>query len=104
MRTKNLLEYNGKPFIGNRTKIVDKDDPKTIPVKKSIVHTKQFNLNEEQALEDYNAVMQKVADGISVVSFEEKQYDSSIGSWRVLLRWLDIVYDDNPRLKQGSKK
>ena len=104
MRTKNLSVYKGHPFIGTKTKAVDNSDPTTIPVKKVIVHTAQFNLNKPEDMEKYNDVLQKVADNLSTISFEEKQYDSEIGSWRVLLRWMDIVYDDNPRIEQGRMK
>ena len=79
------LPYIGKPYV------VDKDNP---PVVRRIVHTSQYNLSEGGQLEDYNLVMQKVADGLARVSFEEKVYDQDIKSWRVLIRWFDEVYED----------
>ena len=81
------LPYNGK--VINRKE----DDPDyRQPVLCSTVKTRIFDLSKEGEIEAWNEIMQKVADGVVTVSFEEKTYDQSIHSWRVLLRWMEMYY------------
>ena len=83
------LPYEGKPYT------VDED---TKPVLKKKVHTEQFNLPKD--MKKYNDVLQGVADGHSIVSFEERVYDKELCSWRVLIRWFDLIYTEPKKKKE----
>lgn len=85
------LPYDGKPYT------VGKDNA---PVLTRRVHTKQFDLTKESDLEEYNSVFQSVAEAKTVISFEERVYDDKIKSWRVLLRWFDLVYTEPKNRKE----
>ena len=82
------LNYKGLPFVGKPYTVGD--DNKPVIARK--VHVKQFNLSDKKDLEEYNSILQKVADATSLISYEEKVYDDEIKSWRILLRWLDLMY------------
>ena len=84
-----LNSFRGLPYRG-KAEIIDKDNQ---PVKKRETHIAQFALNSEEDMAKYSEIIQKVADGASQISFEERVYDDTIKSWRVLIRWFDLVYE-----------
>ena len=90
MKTEKALEYKGLPYIGEPMTF----DETTQPTLGREVHVEQFDLSSEKDMAEYNRILQKVGDGKSVVSFEEKVYDQDIKSWRILLRWFDLVYKE----------
>lgn len=84
--------FDGLPYEG---KIFDRkeDDPDyKQPVMIHTVYIKQFDLSNDDHMKEWQEIMQKVADGVSIISFEEKIYDKDIKSWRVLIRWMDVAY------------
>jgi hypothetical protein len=90
------MQYKGLPYEG-RPYTVSKDNP---PILKRKVHIKQFNLSSEKDLHEYNEIFQGVADGLSIISFEERVYDADLKSWRVLLRWYDLKYTEPKNRKE----
>ena len=84
------LPYTGKPYT------VDKD---CLPILSRKVHIKQFNLDDATDMSEYNIIFQDRADGKNDISFEERVYDKDLKSWRVLLRWFDLVYTE-PKIKK----
>ena len=89
------LNFKGLPFRG-RPYVVDQNNP---PIFSKEVHIRQFDLSEEEDLKEYERIFQNRADGLNEISFEEKVYDESIKSWRVLLRWYDIFYSEPKKKK-----
>jgi len=84
--------YNGLPYTG-KTYDIKEDDPEyRKPVQISRVFIKQFETGNEEHMKEWSAIMQRVADGVSRISFEEKVYDEKIKGWRVLVRWMDDYY------------
>ena len=84
--------FEGLPYEG---KIYDRkeDDPDyKQPVLKYTINVRQFDLSKPEDMEDWKKICQQLADGVSVVSFEEKVYDNEIKSWRILIRWMDQAY------------
>jgi hypothetical protein len=95
---KKVMMYKGFPYEG-KPYTVDKD---CLPVLGRKVHIKQFDLTDKEDMEEYNRIFQDRADGLNDISFEEKIYDSDLKSWRVLLRWFDIIYKE-PKIKKDIK-
>ena len=84
--------FEGLPYEG---KIFDRkeDDPDyKQPVMVQAVNVKQFDLSNEEHMKEWQEITQRVADEVSIISFEEKIYDKDIKSWRVLIRWMDLSY------------
>lgn len=83
-----LPGYDGLPYYGPQLdlKATDRKQPKT-GVK---AHVDIFQLNDEEQLEKYRKIVQMVANGYAQISREEQQYDQTIGSWRVFIRWLEL--------------
>lgn len=84
--------FNGLPYIGDIYDRKESDPDYKQPVLVQKVHIKQFDLSDEKDMSEWNGICQRVADGVSVISFEEKIYDKELKSWRVLLRWMDEAY------------
>lgn len=88
----NRLPYTGAPIDRKE------DDPEyRQPVEGSSVNIRQFDTTKAEDVEEWSKIMQKVADGMANVSFEEKVYDPDIKGWRVLIRWVDYFYT-NPEV------
>lgn len=85
---KDVLSFGGLPFEGDAYPV----DETNKPVLRRKVHTAQFDLSDDGDMDRYNEVLQNKADGLNDISFEERVYDSELKSWRVLLRWFDLVY------------
>lgn len=67
-----------------------KDDPEhRKPQLKYDARVKQFNLNDDEHIKAYEKLAQALCSGRAVVSYEEKVYDQSINSWRILVRWME---------------
>jgi len=81
------LPYEGKIFDRK-----ENDPDNKQPIMVQAVNVKQFDLSNEEHMKEWKEIMQKVADEVSVISFEEKIYDKEIKSWRVLIRWMDLSY------------
>lgn len=98
-KTNNDHKWQGLPFEG-RIPTLKKNDPQyQQPQYKVRVHIDQFVLSLPEELTKYTEVIQKIADGVAFVSFEERVYDQEIQNWRVLIRWCDQYYaasDDEP--------
>jgi hypothetical protein len=96
------LLFEGLPYRG---KIMDRkeDDPDyRQPVLCADVKVKIFQLDKEDDLREWQGILQKVADGVATVSFEDKVYDKDIHSWRVLIRWMEHFYTNPEGDNNGS--
>jgi hypothetical protein len=88
------LPYEGVVFDRKET-----DPDSKQPVLVEHVSIKQFLSTEEKDMKEWQEIMQKVADGVSIISFEEKVYDEKIGGWRILIRWMDMKYTNPEGIK-----
>lgn len=84
--------FNGLPYTGVIYDRKEDDPPEKQPVLCSKVYTRQFDISKPEDLEAWNSILQKAADHVSEISFEEKVFDKDLKSWRVLVRWLDYFY------------
>ena len=84
--------YQGKPYKGKIYARKEGDPDSKQPVMVSEVHIDNFVTTDSEDIKKWQNVIQRVADGIAIVSFEEKVYDDKIGGWRILLRWADLYY------------
>jgi hypothetical protein len=82
--------FNGLPYRGVSFDL-KKEDTKQ-PVLLREVHLKLLDTNNADDILFWQNVCQKVADGISEISFEEKKYNEATQSWLILLRWIDFYY------------
>ena len=71
-------EYDGLPYIGKPHPFKEDDADDLRPQLKSNACCAQFDLSQEEDLEQYRAVSQKVCDNLATISFEEKVYDKDI--------------------------
>ena len=90
------FKYKGMPFEGEKYEI-DKDN---LPIKSKKIGIKQLNLTKSKDMLEYIRICQLHADGMGCISFEEKKYDESIKSWRVLIRWFEHIYKENKKEEQ----
>ena len=85
-------KFEGLPFRGSPGNFKH-DDPEHMQPQLSYEgNVKQFNLNDEKDMKDYNLLCQAVCDGSVMISFEDKIYDSEIKSWRILVRYANMFY------------
>lgn len=88
------LPYEGVVYDRKET------DPDTKqPVLVEQVSIRQFDSTKENDMVEWQRIMQQVADGVSIISFEEKVYDEKIAGWRVLIRWMDLKYTNPEGIK-----
>lgn len=94
------LWFDGLPFEGEVTHL-KKDDPAyRQPVEASRTRIRQLSSASPEDMKEWTGIMQKVADGVAKVSFEEKVYDPDVKGWRVLIRWVEYYYT-NPEVLNG---
>jgi hypothetical protein len=84
--------YNGLPYTGKVYDIKEKDPEDKKPVEIMTVYVKQFISTDDAQMKEWQEILQRVADGVSTISFEEKVYDEKLGAWRILIRWMDLAY------------
>ena len=88
-----LPGFQGLPFRGKIPNLKEDDAEFRQPQSTSQLFIRVFDLSKKEDLAYYEKVCQLVANGFATVSVEEKVYDDSIHSWRVLLRWMiDYAY------------
>lgn len=91
--------FDGLPYKGDPMDIKNADPEGKQPVIKRDVRIRQFDTERESDLAEWQEVMQRVADGMAVVSFEEKHYVPETKSWRILVRWFEEYYTNPERVK-----
>lgn len=84
--------FEGLPYEGVIYDRKESDPEEKQPVMVQTVHVRQFNLSVPDDMVEWEEIMQKVADEVAIISFEEKIYDKDIKSWRILLRWMDLSF------------
>ena len=89
--------FEGLPYKGAPMDIKTADPEGKQPVLCRDVRIKQFDTSVDTEISEWQHVMQKVADGVAVVSFEEKQYVPETKSWRILVRWFEEYYTNPER-------
>lgn len=97
-------EYEGLPYIGAPLPFKDDDSDELRPQLKSNACCAQFDLSNEEDMEQYRAVSQKVCDSLATISFEEKIYDKDIKSWRVLIRWMEHYFAPPKSVERAEKQ
>jgi hypothetical protein len=86
------MYYGGLPYVGKVYDIKEKDPEDKKPVEIMTVFVKQFDTSKADDMKEWQEVMQRVADGVSTISFEEKVYDEKLKAWRILIRWMDMAF------------
>ncbi len=81
--------YEGIPYRGDQIHVKQDDPQYKQPTIVYDAHVKTFDLSDPKQLEAYEAIMQKIASGKSIMSMEQIIYCKDIKSWRVLVRWGD---------------
>ena len=84
--------FEGLPYDGKVFDRKESDPDYKQPVMVQEVKVRQLDLSNEEHLVEWASICQKVADGVAIISFEDKIYDNDIKSWRVLVRWLEQSY------------
>jgi len=79
------------PYIGPRIDRKETDEQPKQPQRKFMVGAFVFHLDEPDHLAAYNEIMQQVADGYTVISMEDNQYNGK-GSFDAMLRWITQYY------------
>jgi len=84
--------YEDLPYYGPVLNLKDDDPEELRPVHKVAGHVEQFALNNEEHVARYTEICNLVCAQRAQISFEERVYDDSIKSWRVLVRWMEMYY------------
>lgn len=86
------LLYDNIPYKGDSFLYKDDDSEAKRPVFCSKVHIKRLDTSDPADMDEWESITQSVMDGVSTISFEEKQYVPETGHWVVLVRWLEHYY------------
>lgn len=84
--------YNGLPYEGPPLTLKDSDAPKLKPRLKGTCKAKVFKMDSVGDVEEYNRIIQTMADGLSLQSIQEVKYNETRGSFDIFLRWLEFKY------------
>ena len=87
-----LPGIDGIPFRGPTPDLKEDDSERKRPQLGEKVGLRQLNLADPADMEEYRRIAQMVGNGYAQISFEERVYDASIMSWRVLIRWMEHYY------------
>jgi len=87
-----LPGIDGIPFRGPTPDLKEDDPDRKRPQLGAKVGLRQLNLADPEDMEAYRRIAQMVGNGCAQISFEERMYDESIKSWRVLIRWMEHYY------------
>lgn len=79
---------NGIPFRGHIPDLKSTDSAQ--PQMGQQVHVDLITLSTREALQQYERISQLIANGTGQISFEERQYDPAVKTWRVLIRWCEF--------------
>lgn len=94
-----LPGMDGKPFRGSIPQLRENDVRR--PTAASEVRIEVLRLDHEEDLAHYEKISQLCNNGMATMGTEERVYDDSIKSWRVLVRWAyDYTYLPASRHKQ----
>ena len=85
--------FMGLPYRGAAGALKNDDPHYQQPQYHMDVHIRQFDTTNTEELEAWTKIMQEVADGIAIISVEERQYDPELKGWRILLRWCSPHFD-----------
>lgn len=80
------------PYIGPVLDYKDDDPQHLRPQMRYNACVGQFNLDNEDDMKQYRALCDKICRQQAIVSYEEKEYDDVIKSWRILVRWMEPYY------------
>jgi len=98
MRGEDAYTYGGLPYRGDPSLCFKKDDPSwRKPQLRYQTHVKVFDLANAESLREYEGICQQVADGRVMISFEKIEFDRVLRSWLVLLRWMDVFFQEPDR-------
>ena len=86
------LSFMELPYRGPVYDLKDSDPEEKQPQLEYQSHTKQFDMNDPEQVTEYEKVNQTIVNGTAVLSYEERVYDESIKSWRILVCWHDMYY------------
>jgi hypothetical protein len=84
-----LPGIEGLPFRGSSIPDLKETDPDKFRPKVGVqIFANVLNLADKEDMKYYQQILQLVGNGYAQVSVEERQYDSTIKSWHVFIRWI----------------
>ena len=84
------LGSTGVPFLTKRNSVpMYKNDDPSYKKPQSVCRVRNdiFDLSKSEDLEQYNKIWEAVGYRMVTVLAEDKQWDPSVGCWKVLIRW-----------------
>lgn len=78
--------YEGMPFRGT-VPLLKANDP-VKPEQGRQVRVECLDLSDSKQLQHYQDICQVIGNGFAELSYEERQYDTEIKNWRVLIRFM----------------
>lgn len=86
------LKWEGLPFRGKVQNFKESDPEELQPQMGFEAHVEIFELNDDDQKASYQEVVQKLVADEAILSYEEKEYDETIKSWRILIVYSDVFY------------
>ena len=86
-RKDTLPGWEGIPFRGVVPQLKNDDPEQKQPREGFHAYTNVFRLDKQEDLEAYTKIKQVIANGFGMMGSEERQYDDSIKSWRIMICW-----------------
>lgn len=84
--------YNGLPYEGPPLQLKDDDAPKLKPTLKGTCMARVFHMNQAAEEQEYNRIIQLMADGRAMQSIQDIRYNKTTQSFDIFLRWLEFKY------------
>lgn len=90
------LTWEDLPYRGTVRDFKENDPEDKLPQMGFEAHVEIFELNDKEQLKGYQQVVQKLVTDQAIMSYELKEYDPDIKSWRVLIVYTDMFYEEPP--------
>ena len=84
--------FNGLPYEGPALRLKDDDAPKLQPRLKGTCKARVFHMDAIGDSEEYNRIVQLMADGHALQSIQDIKYNEARGNFDIFLRWLEFKY------------
>lgn len=88
------------PWRGAPRPVLSSDPDERLPVLRGVVRVKVFDLSVDTAVDEYQAVLQRIADGTAQLNTSEMSTDTS-GNFKVYLCWQEL-YMCSPEYVPGE--
>lgn len=92
--TRIVGSWRGLPYKGRPVLVRDGDPDHMLPTLVREASARQFSMASPSDRSEYDAILNKVAAGGTVISQDIVTYDQSSGAYICFLRWIDEYYTD----------